>query len=123
MTPIDREALERAIELERGKGSNERLRINRMIEDDGLEAAGEFASYSCQIDALHLMPWQNPPSSIDPKDLEDILADGPNDDDLHGNHAAAVLLKRLFDARLSRWEPNPALALLLQAKLPPAPAK
>ena len=109
MTPIDREALERAIELERGKGSNERLRINRMFEDDGLEAAGEFASYSCQIDALHLMPWQNPPSSIDPKDLEDILADGPNDDDLHGNHAAAVLLKRLFDARLSRWEPNLSL--------------
>jgi hypothetical protein len=92
VSKVDREALKRALVL--AKASDERGRreqIESMQERDWFEAA-HFAAYHCQVNALQLRPWQSPP--------------------LYGRDAdAAVLLRKLLDAGLSRYEPNPVAAL------------
>jgi len=88
-------------------------------DEEGFEEAGLTAAYSQQVKNLHLRPWQSPPCWIDPADVEDIIAAGPGEDDTHGRYDAARLLKRMLAAGLSRFEPDPAGALL---RVPPAAA-
>lgn len=61
--------------------------------------------YSVQIDSLGLLPWQHPPCRASLADL-----DQPYDDP-SGRRESAEVLKRLFDAGLSRYEPSPLQAL------------
>jgi hypothetical protein len=117
MTPIDQDALERAIEaIRKSNAGGAVLQIEQRLEREGFEVAGKSAAYSQQVDNLHLMPWEVPPCWVAPANIEDFLAAGPDADDTHGWRDAARLLQRLLDAGLSRYEPNPANALL---KVPP----
>jgi hypothetical protein len=116
MTPVDREALERAIEICRTKKAPaDRNQIEHKLATEPWIQVGEFAAYSCQMDSLHLRPWQPPPVWID--DLVAIINAG--DDGVGGNYAAARLLQRLLNAGLSRFEPDP-IAALERMKRPPA---
>ena len=120
MTPIDQDALERAIEaIRKSNAGGAVLQIEQRLEREGFEVAGKSAAYSQQVDNLHLMPWEVPPCWVAPANIEDLLATSPDADDTHGWRDAARLLKRLLDAGLSRFEPDPANALL---KVPPAAA-
>ena len=96
LSDIDRDALERA--LEKAK-ADEPDRIERKLERKGWIEAATSAAYGCQRRALGLKPWQSPPMY------------GDAHPDHNGHTDAAVLLKRLLDAGLSRYEPDPIGAL------------
>jgi hypothetical protein len=113
LSKIDREAMQRAIDLVRAEGP-ERA---RWIDNRDFFEAGSLASYHCQYRALQLRPWEWPPSWIEPGDIEAILSKPP---DHSGKRRAAELLHRLLAAGLSRWEPNPADALERAEKKPDA---
>jgi hypothetical protein len=104
LSKIDRDALARA--LAKAKADDDLLlrdQIARMLVDRDVYDVASFAAYHYQVHVLGLRPWQSPPCYGD-------VAPG------HDGHAdAAVLLKRLLDAGLSRWEPDP-LAALAQAE-------
>jgi hypothetical protein len=105
LSAVDRDALERA--LEKAK-ADEPERIERKLERKGWLEVAASAAYVCQRRALGLKPWQSPPMYGDAYPGHD------------GHAAAAVLLKRLIAAGLSRFEPGPIGAL---AKIePPAAA-
>ena len=55
----------------------------------------QFAAYCAQFIALRLRPWERPPCH----------SSGEGDD------AAAVLLRRMLKAGISRWHPDPMAAL------------
>jgi hypothetical protein len=105
--PIDREALERAIAMTRANGGPDAVQIENMLRRDPWEQVARFAAYCRQCDSLRLMPHQSPPCWID--DMEATLAAG--DDGILGKYAAAVLLKRMLDANISIYEPDPIAAL------------
>jgi hypothetical protein len=115
---VDRDALERAIAICRMKKSPAaREQLEDMLKIRPWFDAATFAAYSCQCDALHLKPWQSPPCWVD--DLVGDIQSG--DDGVLGQHAAARLLRRMLDAGISRYEPDP-LAVIKRAKgRPPAP--
>jgi len=108
LCPVDREALERAIEIVRTrKTPADRQQIERMLREDPWEEVGRFAAYSCQCDVLRLKLWQPPPVWV--RDIEATLAAG--DDGVYGYFQAAKLLRRLLAAGLSHFEPDPIAAL------------
>ena len=110
LSPVDREALERAIEICcTRKGQADRLQIEQKLASEGWWEAATFAADICQTDALRLKLWQPPPCWISLKDVESILSKG--DDGALGYFAAATLLKRLLAAGLSQFEPHPEAAL------------
>jgi len=117
MRRIDRDAFERAIEICRTqKEPADRIQIEHMLASRLWREVAEFASYSCQCDALHLLPWQNPPCWAN---LVRDIQGGP--DGISGDYAAAVLLRKMLDAGLSRFEPDPLVALKQAKKRPPPP--
>jgi hypothetical protein len=62
-------------------------------------SVAEFCAYSEQMANLHLKPWQEPPMHVDP--------DNPK----AGEAEAAALLRRMLQAGISRWHPDPLAAL------------
>ena len=101
---VDRDALERAMQI----AQRDPLRaeqLQKKLEDEPWREVAEFAAYCCQIDALSLKPWQDPPVNID----ED--ADEPNNPARVSNTAARKLLRRMLAAGVSRFEPDPLKAL------------
>jgi len=106
LNPVDREALKRAIEIARSD-PEERKVIDRLMEKEGWFAAAQQAVYHCQRELIRPRLWQPIPSDID--DIEGTLAKG--DDGLGGSYRAALLLKRMLAAGLSRYEPRPVEAL------------
>src|SRR5262249_26095265 len=107
LSPVDREALERALATAKAESAQERDRFDREVAERGWQWAAETAAYHCQDSALKLRPWQPPPCWI--RDVEGDLAAG--DDGISGRHAAALLTQRLLRAGLSRFEPDPLGAL------------
>jgi len=103
----DREALKRAVELMRKERGVRREQIEQKLRDQPWEEAARFAAYHRQFTRLHLKPWQFAPCWIDPDDIEDILAGGDDGQ----QYGAALLLKRMLAAGLSRFEPDPEAAL------------
>jgi hypothetical protein len=112
LSPVDREALTRALKMARAESDLERERFDREVAERGWQHAAETAAYHCQDTALRLKPWQPPPCWI--RDLEGDLAAG--DDGVSGRYAAAKLTQRLLQAGLSRFEPDPLGALERQAE-------
>lgn len=64
-----------------------------------------------QYEKLGLKPWMYPPHFINEDEIPDILAAGPDPNDAQEKFAAATLAKRLLDAGLSLFEPDPERAL------------
>jgi hypothetical protein len=112
LDPIDRQAMERAIEICRTKKDpSDRRQIEKMLSTQPWCEVAAFAAYSCQVDSLALKPWQPTPAQIE--DIEATLAAG--DDGVGGRYGAARLLQRLLDAGLSAFEPDPVSALKRKA--------
>jgi hypothetical protein len=66
--------------------------------DPWIEVA-EFASYSCQLHALNLRPWESLPCTED------------EDDPTPHDKAAQILLRRMPRAGVSRYDADPLTAL------------
>jgi hypothetical protein len=105
LTNVDREALERAIALYRQRDSASRDQIDDLLRTRSWREVAELAAYGCQCDRLGLRPWQSPPTEVD------VSYEHMTGDDHRGLRAAAQLLRRLLDAGLSRYEPDPLHAL------------
>jgi hypothetical protein len=111
---IDRDAFERAIATANERQHREDVlrdgasQIDRMLKDDPWIEVGHFCSYSCQMRSLRLKPWQYPPAWVDLNDHDPEHADG------------VALLRRLLDAGLSQFEPDPVSALQAIEVPPPA---
>jgi hypothetical protein len=114
LTAIDYAALTRAMTLARGESAARFAQIDAMAASGPWEEVAKFASYCCQTSALNLMPWQNPPMYTSLVDLDKPFGD------TRGSRESAELLKRLLDAGLSKFEPDPLRALeLAEAKARP----
>ena len=62
LDPLDREALERCIEIacqDTRPGRAEQIKWK--IANNGWLEAAIFASYCCQMNSLRLKPWESPP--------------------------------------------------------------
>ena len=97
MTRNDRAALKLALEQARAEPGREE-QIGRMLREDGWEEAATFASYHCQIDALRLKPWEQPPCHVD--------EDDPGED-----KEAQQLLREMLALGVSRYHPDPMAAI------------
>jgi hypothetical protein len=106
--PIDKEALERAIAMTRANGGPDAIQIESMLQKEPWWQVGRFAAMCRQCDSLNLGPHLTPPCWATKADL---VADPDDPDDSFGKRAAAVLRKRLLDAGLSVYEPDPITAL------------
>jgi len=111
LSPVDREALERALKIVLGRPEREdpgrREQVERLLREQGWFTAANFAVYCCQMELVRPRLWQPTPADI--TDIEGTLAKG--DDGLGGSYRAALLLKRMLAAGLSRYEPRPVEAL------------
>jgi hypothetical protein len=97
MTPQDREALQRALQLEAGDV------IDQMVRARGWEDAARWAASVCQIRNLKLHPWECEPAGTDNVEV-------PTDS--YGTRQNEVaLLRRMLDLGLSRFEPDPLAAI------------
>ena len=111
LSPVDREALERALKIVLGRPDREdpgrRAQVERLLKEKGWFTAADFCCYCCQSELIRPRLWQPTPRDI--TDIEGTLAKG--DDGLGGSYRAALLLKRMLAAGLSRYEPRPVEAL------------
>jgi hypothetical protein len=109
LTRRDREAMARAIEQLRQQGGEKARQIEDKLASEAWEEVGAFASYSCQDANLRLKPWQVPPCWI--RTAGDLKAALAQPHDHSGLRAAGELVRRLLAAGLSRFEPDPIIAL------------
>jgi hypothetical protein len=114
MNEIDRDALERALVACRAEGAARAKQIDSMLADRPWEGVAQFAAYSAQNRSLGLMPWQSPPCHARLSDLDKPF------DDPRGERESAELLRRLLDAGLSRFEPDPLAAIAEAEQRQPA---
>jgi hypothetical protein len=108
LTPIDIEALHRAMELARKEPVRAR-QLDDMLRDRPWQEVARFASYSLQHQALQTRPWEVAPCECRPEDIAELLRT-PHPD-MTGRAKAARLLQRLLELGLSRWEPDPMRAI------------
>jgi hypothetical protein len=102
LSRADRDALRRALTIARAESKAYREHLDDIAAREGWIASAQAASYHCQIRALALKPWQAPPCHGGP----DEIGIG------YGNTAGEVRLRRrLREAGLSLYEPDPASAL------------
>jgi hypothetical protein len=104
MDRIDRDALERAIVACRAQDAGSAKQIDHMLLDRPWELVARFAAYSAQMDALGLMPWQSPPCQASLAALHEPFGDARA-------RESAEVLRRLLDAGLSPFEPDPLAAI------------
>ncbi len=105
MTETDQDALERALVACRAESAARAKQIDSMLIDRPWERVAVFAASCAQSRSLGLQPWQTVPFRASLADL-----DQPQGD-VSGRRESAELLRRQLDANLSRFEPNPLLAL------------
>jgi hypothetical protein len=99
--PHDLDALQRAMERARKRDKVRAQQIDAKLLDEAWGDVAEFAAYGCQIEALGLRPWEDPPMYGDIKNAQP---------------AAAALLAKMLAAGVSRYEPNPMKALCERRK-------
>ena len=107
LSPVDRNAMQRAIAMTADEDAGRRRQINQMRRTDPFEEIGTFAVQHCQSRNLGLKPWENLPLWID--DLAAALCE-PFDDQT-GTREAAELFKKMLAAGLSKYEPDPLAAI------------
>lgn len=95
---VDRDALERAMQIAQ-RDPLRAAQLQSKLKDEPWIEVAEFASYSCQIHALNLKPWESPPCHADEDDPD------PQD------KAAQYLLRQMLAAGVSRFDPDPLAAL------------
>jgi hypothetical protein len=108
LSKLDREAMERAIALSlASRDCAEVERVREMLRTRPRAEVGWSCAISCQEKVLRTHPWQPVPAAgyvaVTDRDDEGSL--------VMGRAAAAEVLRRLFAAGLSRYEPDPIAAL------------
>jgi hypothetical protein len=106
ISDADRQAFELAIAAARNEDAGRRDQIDHFLRTRPFEEVGRFASYHCQT--LSLPPWQHPPCHIDVADIDRLIAGG---DDMHGKFVAAQLLRRMLGLGISKYHPDPLVAI------------
>ena len=106
LSDVDREALERAIKIDRARSKACSDQIDDKIASEGRLSAAKFAAHRCQDTALDLQPWECwPPCAVEMGET-----DAPGLEH-RGIAKSAALLRRLLAAGRSRFEPDPIAAL------------
>ncbi|MFZ5715905.1 MAG: hypothetical protein ACOY3N_24005 [Bradyrhizobium sp.] len=114
MNEADQAALELALSRIVGNPEHsQHAQVRDKLNSEPWADVAVFAAYSEQIDALSLKPWQSPPALIDHP--EAIIASGT----AHPDFKAAKLLARMLAHGVSKFHPDPLLAIE-KAKLGPA---
>jgi hypothetical protein len=93
MDDVDRDALGRAMEIAMSDPDRAR-QLRAKLVDEPWEEVAQFAAYGCQRSALRLKPWEEPPMHAHA-----------------GIPKAEALLRRMLEAGLSEFEPDPLSAL------------
>jgi hypothetical protein len=110
LTAIDRDALERAIQLCRSESPRRAQQIDAQFSrGQSWAEIAKTCAFRLQLDALRCTPWQFPVCHYDADDLE--WASREPHDNPSGHRAAVELLQRLLAAGLSKYEPDPIAAL------------
>ena len=106
----DQAALDKALELTLADHDDDgRPQQVRAIQlESGWYAAAIFCSGIRQSDHLSLSPWESTPSDLDPDEIDAIIARGAPHNHEYG---AAVLLKKMLKAGVSRFDPSPIDAI------------
>jgi hypothetical protein len=99
LDPCDRKALELALAMGRVAEPN---RFGAATTENWLELA-RAAAYSLQFKTLRLKPWEPPPCTVD------------EDDPQPGDEPAVRFLRKMLEAGISRYHPDP-LATLAEAE-------
>jgi hypothetical protein len=107
--PRDVDAWTRAIAQARASDPRRDEQITAKLASDGFAETGRFAAYCMQGDTLRLRPWASPPCAL--LEEPDVIIARGDTGMPRGDYAAAVLLKRMRNAGLSDWEPDPMTAL------------
>ena len=101
LSRVDRDALRRALATARAESTMYREHLEHIEVRDGWVSAAESASYHLQVKNLRLKPWQCPPC-----DCSDEVGLG------YGRSRGEVMLRRrMLEAKISFFEPDPATAL------------
>jgi hypothetical protein len=108
MKRVDVRALHKAMKLLREDAQRRDQLDAKLAWGEPWSEVAQFAAYCCQTEKLRLLPWQEPPMHAD---LDGAVDDFPS----AGRVAASQLLRRLLDAGLSRFEPDPINALAAAA--------
>jgi hypothetical protein len=115
--PVDRNALERAIEITKAESPGRARQIANKLKHEPWREVAEFAASCCQHRALATRPWELAPISVDEADPI------PDGDDHRRTGRAIKLLRRLLRAGLSRYEPSPLTALAKMEAIEPPTAE
>jgi hypothetical protein len=98
LSELDRVALERC--LHRAQRDPDRAgQLQKMLDDRPWQTVARFACHVIQKRSLHLRPWEVPPCSVSEN------ASDARDTD------AQRLLRKMLQAGLSRYEPDPIRAM------------
>jgi hypothetical protein len=103
MSPLDREALKRALKLARAESEAEREHLAGILSRQGWQEAATRAAYFLQCRALRLKPWQAPPLDCNGESAPGVYGCQPEE--------AAALVRRMLAAGLSIFDPDPLGAL------------
>jgi hypothetical protein len=102
---LDREALERAIAIERARDKASRQQIDEKLKTEPWLKVAVFCAQHCQEISLHLKPWECwPPCVVSVDDVDEPGLEH------RGITKSAALLRRMLAAGRSRYEPDPLLA-------------
>ena len=113
LSPLDREALERAIALKRARSREDRREVEGQLKVNPWLTVAMDACYDAQMLLVRPKLWCPIPMDLDRNEIEATIAKG--DDGKNGGYAAAKLLRRMLRAGLSQYEPEP-LRRLAEAK-------
>jgi hypothetical protein len=105
LTPADEDALKRCLVACRAESAARARQLDSMLADEPWQEVAVFAATCAQMDSLDLMPWQSPPFRANLAHLNKPFGDP------RGERESAELLKRLLDANLSPFEPDPFAAI------------
>jgi hypothetical protein len=111
---LDKDAFERAIAMMRSEADGRELLDAISARQKTFAETGETAAYYCQCRNLKLKSHQPPPMYAAANAVG-------GDDGSSGWFQAEQLLRRLLDAQLSRFEPDPVRALA-EVEANPQPA-
>ena len=101
---IDRDALQRAMSMAMRDVEMARTLNDKLARAQPWFDVARVAVDHCQTCALHLKPWNDAPCVVS--------ADDPDERDKDGQ----ALLRKMLDAGLSRYAPDPLRALERNAK-------
>jgi hypothetical protein len=106
----DRAAMKLALERVKkiavyGKTAHDLLRTS------SFEKAGNYASFWCQMYALHLRPWQTPPCRVFDYDFEPDGDKIPQQIRCRYEPGEVDLLRRMLALGISKYHPDPMAAI------------